>query len=261
MGKEAQKKADYPNVDLSTSQQLRHAVQNIHNVYRLASPQAKASGRGWYGAVNEAVVKGVRRTSTDTLGGAGLVAAVSPNMDWDNHNIAALKELHSLKRADWASLQRGDRSPLTGMSISRATDDGLAKAHRIMEGEHVDTVLDRRTAPKTNAFAHNINLEDDVVTIDGRAHDIAANRLQPWTMDRGIGSASLKSGKRSRYEHFESAYRGAADVINQTEGGSLTPYQVQAVTWEAGKEIERSGLTKAGKPRKIGVARTGQPYA
>jgi len=256
----AQKKSDFPNVDASSSQQFRSMVQNVESVYHMASPRAKAQGTHWYESVNDAVTKGVRGTSTSVLGGSGLVAAVSPNMDWENHNISALGELHSLRRSDWDSIHRGDRSPLSGMSISRATDVGLTKAHRILEGEHVDEVLNRRTAPKTNSFAHNINLDDRHVTIDGRAHDVAVNRLQPWTMDRGISSAATLTGSTTRYEHFENAYRGAAASINESTGSNLKPYQLQAITWEGGKEFERSGTTKQGKPRKVGVRRSGQPY-
>lgn len=247
-------------VDLSDPRAFRGAVQNIHNVYNASSTGARSRGRDWYPRVNEAVAKGVRGTSTSPLSGAGLVAAVSPNMDWEKRNIDALGELHSLREDHWKSILKGDRSPLSGMSISAATNDGLAKAHRILQGEHVDDVLSRRTAPKTNAFAHNINLEDHLVTIDGRAHDIAANRMQGWNEGRGIGSASLKTGKATRYEHFENAYRSAAQSINEEHGTNLRPFDVQAVTWEAGKEIEKSAPTKSGRPRKVGVTRRGQTY-
>lgn len=254
----AKKQFDLVNMD--DPQARRTAVQNIHSFFNTLDPKTVERGRQWYPAVHDAVQKGIRGTSTTPLGGAGLVAAVSPNMDWDNHNIAALGELHKLRTRDFEDIRGGDRSSVAGMSISRATDDGLLKAHRIMQGEHVDDVLDRRTAPKTNAFAHNINLEDHVVTIDGRAHDIAANRMQGWTQGRGIGSAGLKTGKTTRYEHFEDAYKGATTSINEEHGLGLTPYDVQAATWEGGKAHERSFPTKSGKPRVKGVTRQGQSY-
>lgn len=247
-------------VDMKDPQVHRTAVQNIHSFFNTLDSNTIQRGRQWYPAVNEAVAKGIRGTSTTPLAGAGLVAAVSPNMDWENHNISALGELHSLTDADFEAIRKGDRSPVAGMSISRAPKSGLIKAHRILQGEPVDTVLDRRTAPKTNAFAHNINLEDHVVTIDGRAHDIAANRMQAWTEGRGIGSAALKTGKATRYEHFEDAYKGATSSINDEHGLGLTPFDVQAVTWEGGKDKEKSFPTKSGKPRVKGVARRGQPY-
>jgi hypothetical protein len=254
----AKKKFDL--VDMSDPVMHRQAVQNIHSLFNTIPAHEVAQSRQWYPIVNEAVAKGIRRTSTTPLGGAGLVAAVSPNMDWEKHNIDALKELHSLREFDYRRLAKGERDPVKGMSISRSPISGLLKAHRILQGEDVDTVLDRRTAPKTNSFAHNINLEEDQVTIDGRGHDIGANRMQGWTEGRGINSANLKSGKKSRYEHFEDAYRGATQSINEEHGLDLRPFEVQSATWEKGRKIEKAFPTKSGKPRKVGVKREGQPY-
>jgi len=240
----------------------RQAVQNIAAVYNSADPKTRAEGRQWYQAVNEATNKDIRGTSTDLRSGAGMVSAVSPSMDWENRNISAIKELHSLGRSQWKDIAQGDRSHLSGMSISAASTPNLLKAHRIMEGEDPDEVLSRRTAPKTNSFFHNIAEPDKSgpVTIDGRAHDIAVNRLQGWDQHRGISSAALPSGKKTRYEHFEDAYRTAARAINEQHGTGLLPHEVQAVTWERGKQLEKQGTTKSGKPRTFGVRRAGQPY-
>jgi hypothetical protein len=252
-----------PLVNLDNPRRLRAAAQNIHNVYNATPEDVRASGKDWYRNVNEATEKGIRGSSLNIHQGAGLVAAVSPNMDWEKNNIDALGELRSLNKAQWGRIREGDRSPLDGMSISRAPQGGLLKAHRIMHGEEdPDEVLNRRTAPKTNSFMHNI-AEPEVnghVTIDGRAHDIAANRLQPWESGRGIQSAGLKTGKSTRYEHFENAYRIAANSIGKEHGNDLLPHEVQAITWEGGKKIERSAPTKSGKPRTKGVTRVGQPY-
>jgi hypothetical protein len=246
-----------------TRHRRRRAVQNIHSVYNATPEQIRETGRDWYRNVNEATEKGIRGSSLNIHQGAGLVAAVSPNMDWERNNIDALGELRHLRKEQWGKIISGDRSPLHGMSVSRATDSGLLKAHRIMHGEEDPyEVLNRRTAPKTNSFAHNIAEPDKSgpVTIDGRGHDIAANRMQGWEQDRGISSAALKTGKKTRYEHFEDAYRGASRSIGIEHGVQLLPHEVQAVTWEGGKKIERSTPTKTGQPRKVGVRREGQPY-
>jgi hypothetical protein len=253
-------------IDMGAPGQFERSVENVKRVHDLASPETARKGKDWYGTVHEAVSKGIKGTSLDIHRGAGVVAAVSPNMDWEKRNIDAFHEIKHLKPADWAAIHTSaaskiGRTPeaedvLKGLSISAATDSGLVKAHRLIQGEDVDSVLRRQTAPKTNAFAHNIAEPDHAghVTIDGRAHDIAANRLQGWTQQRGIGSAGLKTGKTTRYEHFENAYRTAAG-----ERGVL-PHEMQAITWEQGKTMERAGTTKAGTPRKVGVRRAGQPY-
>lgn len=262
-------------LDLSTPESRLVAATNIANVYDATPDHLKQEGREWYPKVHEATAKGVRGKNLSIKQGAGLVAAVSPNMDWENSNIGAFDELSKLNGRQWKAIHkshadaqiakaRGEKphrsdeaaSILQGMSISRAPDSNLIKAHRIMDGEDVDSVLSRRTAPKTNSFAHNIAEPDKAghVTIDGRAHDIAANRMQSWTSDRGISSAATKSGKPTRYEHFEESYRHAANAVGEL------PHTMQAVTWVGGKAMEMATPTKSGKPRQKGPTRVGQPY-
>lgn len=245
-----------PLIDTSKVGVRRNLTRNINAVYERATPQEIHEGRLWYPKVHEAVAKGIRGTSLSPIHGAGLVAAVSPNMDWDKRNIDAFGELNSLKERDWHEiLNKGNRSRIQGMGINSASDANLAKAHRIMQGEHPDDVLPRASAPKTNSFAHNINLEPEHVTIDGRAHDVAANRMQGWEQARGIQSAGLKTGKPTRYEHFEQAYHSAAAAHD------LTGFEMQAVTWTRAKNEERMGTTKSGQPRKQGPSRQGQSYS
>lgn len=252
----------FPAVDMESRYRRRQAVQNIASVYNSADAKTRAEGRMWYQRVNEMTSKDVRGTSLSERQGAGIVAAVSPNMDWENSNSSAVRDLNRLNSSQWKDIAKGDNSALKGTQVSSAYTSGLIKAKRIMDGEDPDEVLSRRTAPKTNSFFHNI-AEPDVngpVTIDGRAHDIAANRLQTWESNRGIGSAALKTGKKTRYEHFEDSYRSAAHALSEQHGEHLLPHEVQAVTWERGKQIERSVPTKSGAPRKFGVKREGQPY-
>jgi hypothetical protein len=288
-----------PLVDISPEKnpiQHRQAVQNIAAVYRATPSEVRTRGARWYDQVHEAVDKGIRGTHLSMHQGAGMVAAVSPNMDWENSNIHAFSELRGLKSADWKTIQQSEsdarfhrslahqakahnpalaeehmenarlagepaKDVLRGMSISRAPLSGLLKAKRIIDGESPDEVMPRRTAPKTNSFARNIAEPHTAgpVTIDGRAHDIAANRMQGWEQGRGLQSADLKRGT-SRYEHFEDAYRSAANAIAMEHGVELHPHQVQAVTWEGGKHIEMSFPTRNGQPRKQGPTRAGQPY-
>jgi hypothetical protein len=172
-----------------------------------------------------------------------------------------------MRKDDWAVIHHsaagGRRTPeaealLSGTGLEHAQDKALVRAHRMMEGEHPTEVMSRRTAPKTSSFFHNIAYpgEHTHVTVDYRAHDIAANKMYPAAFTgRGIDTAALKSGKPTRYEHVENVYRAAA------KGRDIElPHTLQAITWEGGKHIETSAPTKSGKPRVKGVARKGQPY-
>lgn len=259
----------------------RQVVNSVINVHDLGTPAEQRAGSEWYPKVHEATAKGVRKHKLDSvLHGAGVVAAVSPQMDWDNNNIHAFGELASLKSHQWDAIARsaggGKRTPevasiLKGMSISRAPDSGLLKAHRIMRGEHPDAVLDPRSAPKTNSFAHNIADPSATVnphtgralaTIDGRAHDIGINRMLPWEADRGISSQGGSRGGTSRYEHFADAYSQAARIASAEGPRDITPSEMQARTWVIGKRYEQhlpGAKMSGGKPWQ-GPPRTGQSY-
>ena len=255
-----------PDPDLNP-EQFRDAARNVRNLYQATTKDVKASGKHWYEDVHEAVRKGIRGTSMSEEHGAGVVAAVSPGMDWSGRNIHAFGELNRLKEADFRDIRSGDRSSLSGLSISPAGSDAIGKAHRIMQGEHPMDVL---RSNKVRAFAQNITHPDvsGPVTIDGRAHDIAANRMQGWKSDRGIAGdyddvkvngRGYLAGTR-RYQAFAEAHRAAASAISEDEGRLIRPHELQAVAWLGGKRIERSGLTKAGTPRVQGVFRAGQAY-
>lgn len=282
-----------PLIDAKGPQFQKFAQQNIEHVIRDAPMETRLEGMSWYHNVHEATVKGAHESGIPTRHAAGVVAAVSPNMDWEKNNINAFSELHNLNKDQWGAIEgslrqsqqayarnaqngfgkghplRYDtgrsqeaRDALQGLSISTATDHGLLKAKRILEGADPDVVMPRRTSPKTNSFMDNIHDPgaDRHVTIDGRAHDIAADRLQGWTQDRGIGSAALLRG-RSRYEHFEDAYRGAAAHLSGEFGHKILPHEAQAIAWTHAKNLERMGQTKAGKDRTFGVRREGQSYS
>jgi hypothetical protein len=248
--------------------QFKHAVRNLRNMYNATPTHLQESGRNWYSDVHEATRKGIRGTSMDMAHGAGLVAAVSPGMDWNSRNIGAFKELHSLKEHDYLDIASGDRSSLAGMSVSQAGGDAIGKAHRIMLGEHPDDVL---KSNKVRSFYQNIAHphQSGPVTIDGRAHDIAANRQQGWQSNRGISGnyddvkadgSGVPLANTRRYQAFAEAHRAASNAISEHEGRTLRPHDLQAVTWVGGKAQELAVPTKSGRPRVKGATRVGQPY-
>lgn len=279
--------ANYPSYKFTNPHQFRAVVRNITRMYDVGSPEEHEQGRLWYPKVHEAVAKGVRRTSLTPWQGAGLVAAVSPAMDWEKRNIHALREMQGLKERDWQTIEQSARSGLQGpkhrrtpeaadvlkgLSISSATDYGLHRAHRIMQGEQPEEVMPKHDTPKMFSFASSIHdpTQREHVPIDYRAHDIGQNKMYPTDYSgRGISSADLPSskiqftksgkpakryGQKTRYEHFEEGYRQAA-LARET-----LPTEMQASTWVTGKRIERSAPTQSGEARKVGVHRLGQPY-
>lgn len=269
----------------------RTATARLVNTFESAPESVRDVGMDWYGTVHDAA----RKSDFGAMAGAGIVAAVSPNMDWENANIHALDEIQNLtgRHQDLIlrSVQEPAGSPLRHEAraiikeqtpeIAKAGVREMSNAIRIMRGEHPDSVLPRRSSPKTNSFFHNI-FEPHLagaVTIDGRQADIIADVMRPWgsrtkkndgtlapppinghneivSPSRGVSSADLKTGKLSRYEEYEDHVRRAAAFVSRRHGALILPHQFQAVTWEEGKNAER----RYDPIRSKGDTRRGQSY-
>lgn len=249
-------------------------TMRLRNIYLASPDDVKAIGSQWYDKVHKAAQSAISGTSKNIRDAAGVIAAVSPNMDWERDNIAAFDELAGLSNKDWEHIRisatqpklfdadgnaiprtrtQGATDALAGLGISKATDANLMKAHRIWhEGADFEDVLSRRGAPKTNSFARNIadpaNSRD--VTIDGRASDMVVDAMRPWSGPRGIGSAALARGGETRYEAYERHHQRVAESLG------IRPHELQAVTWEFGKQVERN----FDPARAQGTARKGQSY-
>jgi len=239
-------------------------------------------GMGWYPAVHETVKAQAPDVGLTTSQGAGVVAAVSPNMDFDARNIKALGEIRNISPRLWDDIHRSAsrRDPTTGAvkprlsgvkdelqevapSLAGAYDQSLVKAHRILQGQQVGDVLSMRTAPKTATFAQNIaDPRSTGVTVDGRSGDVVANIRRPWELNRGLESAQLPSGKETRYESHDRAHVEAGKRLTAQDPryAGATPKDIQAILWLGAKGIERSQPTKSGAPRVQGEKRQGQPY-
>jgi hypothetical protein len=248
-------------VDLSDPVAVAGAKRNVIHSIDTASPEMVEFGRQWYPRVNEAVAKGVKGRGflasqfDKQLAGAGIVAAVSPNMDWDRNNIDAFSELKSIDDAGWAKIMKGGRgaaSVYKGMSISSAPLANVQKAGRIIAGEDPESVLNYASAPKTHSFMQNIAQPENgqFVTIDGRAFDTLSNRLIPWGSGRGIGGSQTGRNPPKRYTQAAGVFQDAADLFD------LDPSAAQAISWSNMKY----GIERKDSSRKQGPGRYGQPY-
>jgi len=243
------------------------------------------SGRQWYPVVHEAAKKTVGmdtaegRRIKDISTAGGIIAAVSPNLDFDSRNIHAVTELAGLDSSDWDMIRRSatakqadgktqaPRNPEVAAmlrekapSLVSSYDTGLVKAHRLLSGDQLRDVLPRASAPKTSHFADNIinPFEDTGVTVDYRHHDIVANQMMSPKASRGISTADLKTaGRRTRYEDIEHITRLASTLAGKRDERfrGILPHDMQAILWMGGKHIETQGGA-----RRVGPARKGQPY-
>jgi hypothetical protein len=225
--------ANYPTANLTNPSQFRMVVRNYVHAHSLATPQELGFGREWYPRVHEAVGEAMSHDPKirSHFHGSGMVAALSPNMDFERTNIPAFEEIKHISPTGWDAIHRSANQPsvwspekgrpvaaprseearnvLQGMSLSLQSDKNLIKAHRIYQGESPENVLPRQTSPKTHSFTWDIHDptgllhpagprgQEPHITVDVRHHDIGINRLYPWTYSgRGISSADLPSSRR-----------------------------------------------------------------
>lgn len=178
----------------ASEEQHEQYVNNILNVWRVATADQEQRGRSWYRTAHEVAS---RITGGDARLGAGVLAALSANKRWSQ------------------TCRLARRACDTGL-VSGHFPDAQTKAAVIMAGADPAKVLpmDR----KTGQFFRCIADPGDplAIVIDRHAHDIAVGEIY-GRRDRGL------SGKR--YELLASAYREAAQRLGEL------PSTVQAVTW------------------------------
>lgn len=249
-------------------------------------------GRAWYDTAEGSAREGARDIGVTHSAGAGMMSAVSPALDFSEHNVHVLHEMGAMRpehhemvlsslahqrrvseanrmlRAGGQPTLRSGRLPevesmLTELypHLSRATDFNIADAMRIRGGAEPGEVLDRKTRPKTNSFWRNLSGDRSTVTVDYRAADVIANQMRPVRgpqSNRGIGSA-LSSRGPTRYEDYAHVITSSANLPSvQRAMPGITPVEAQALQWVIAKDMELTNPD--GSPRKKGPARKGQPY-
>jgi hypothetical protein len=187
----------------------------IVEAYNDSTDNERALGSRWYSDAHH--VAGAIAGGNHHLG-AGLLSAYSPQTSWPTNLMNASNAFRNPENPP------GKGSGAMGMHQTAA--------RRILGGENNNSVL---RAPKTNAFAHLIEHGDDTpedkssghhrVVIDRHAMSVAIGRRTTKDDDMGF------LGNPHYYEHVADAYRQAAADLNAKYGQTVSPHQVQAVTW------------------------------
>lgn len=164
---------------------------NVLNTYIAASDDEVTAGMTWYDDANALALE----LSPDNVWrGAGVIAAFSPRVKWDQNIVLA-------RRAFKNGVASGHTNAMCNI------------ANRILNGEHpLDVMKGEKTRAFTAAIADPAN--STIATIDRHAYNIAT----------GESVSEPKIGKRL-YRELAAAYTDAANYV-----GISTP-QIQAITW------------------------------
>jgi hypothetical protein len=186
---------------------MKPTIDNILAVYRAARPEQIAAGLQWYA---DAHTFALAISGGDIVTGAGVIAALSPQMSWSQNMVCASR-----------TFVEGFASGNTGANNE--------KANRILRGESPDEVLGwnnpkAKSGHKVRNFYRNIvNPTGPECTIDRHAHDIAVGEVTD-------GKTRGQLGRVGVYDLFADTYREAAKLAG------IPVAALQAITWVVWRE-------------------------
>jgi len=177
-------------------------ISRIVACYRSADLTQVIAGRNWYPTVK----KIAEHIHPSYIAGAGVIAALSPRVKWDE-NIKAAVTVCQVALS-------GSEIPPDVIGMCRNRD----KAWKIARGEYKYSPLEllnsSNGAYKVNAFFANIIGDTQLVTVD------------VWAARVAIPEFDEESVRHNRYLMVQDAYQKAAKRI-----GDITPRDLQAVCW------------------------------
>lgn len=177
---------------------------NIMATYRQADEGQRADGMTWYATAHALAVTLARSAGHDVLRAAGVISALSPQMQWERNQTLAIRTY----------AEGGISAGALGVSVR--------KADAIFNGADVVTTL---KAPKTVAFALVIADPTDThnVVVDRHAMSVALGHTV-------TDAEAAALGRKGFYEAYATAYRKAA------ADAGITASQMQAITWVVWRE-------------------------
>lgn len=192
---------------------------HILAVYFHAADNEIISGAEWYDRVNCAAKAMAQRYSLPLATVAGVIAALSPNNQWERN----LRDADQLCRA-YAMGGIDDAQQIKTSTYNANKNKALA----ILSGT---APLDALGGLKVRSFYGCIMGDSGAVCVDGHAYAIWQGDYVPTTKTPKI--------RAKLYASISADYIKAADTINSIVGASYTGAQIQAITWTVWQRIRR----------------------
>jgi hypothetical protein len=195
----------------------RAVTRNISGMLQLATQSDILAGVDWYKRAHKLGVRLIHAYDGLTLGQAvGVIAALSPNNKWTRNCVdaeAMIKVWHA------------GADPLTVKVCTFNKNKAKAAAILALTAEDLetDTIAEILNGRKVVAFYRSIMGDPDAVCVDGHAYAVWIGERIPTTQTPSIGV--------KLYADIARAYQLVAKRSYELCGTTLTPTQVQAVTW------------------------------
>lgn len=198
-------------------------MNNIVAIFSQASISELSQGMQWYSVARTGAFILASEHGISLNKAAGVIAALSPNLKWER-NIQAADTIIKAKKL--------------GIDYKDATCSAYKanrlKAYQVLECDNDDDIPVILNGLKITSFYNCIiDPSTDDICIDGHAKCIYFN-------ERLV--LKNNSINKTQYRFLQKEYRMATETINAAFGFSLTPSQVQAVTWIVWRRIH--GISK-----------------
>jgi hypothetical protein len=184
---------------------------------QLASQADILSGLDWYKRAHKLGVRLIHAYDGLTLGQAvGVIAALSPNNKWIRNCTdaeAMIKAWHMGADPMGVKVCTFNPNKAKAAAILALTADDL----------ETDTIAEILNGRKVVAFYRSIMGDPDAVCVDGHAYAVWIGERVPTTQTPSIGV--------KLYADIARAYQLVAKRSYELCGVTLSPTQVQAVTW------------------------------
>lgn len=197
----------------------RAVTRHISGMLQLASQADILSGLDWYKRAHKLGVRLIHAYDGLTLGQAvGVIAALSPNNQWTRNCIdaeAMIKAWHAGADPLGVKVCTFNKNKAKAAAI-------LALSDAETQGD-ADVIAEILNGRKVVAFYRSIMGDPDAVCVDGHAYAVWIGERIPTTQTPSIGV--------KLYADIARAYQLVAKRSYELCGTTLTPTQVQAVTW------------------------------
>ena len=197
---------------------MKHYKVNILNLFNKCTSSEIQSNRGWYNDANQFAQRLAEKYSMETFIVAGIIAAISPAVNWEQNKIDAkafIKRFKDTNGVLYGTCTTYKKNVLKAFKIAKidTSDTHLAvnAIYNILLGK-------QKQGNKTANFFMNIAFPEypDFVTIDRHAYRIALGEK------RGRGAIRVNTGE---YKRISVAYKKASKET------TLTVVELQAVVW------------------------------
>jgi len=204
-------------------------TENIKGVYYLSKAYEKRHGKIWYKNAYESCATISEKVDINIAFVVGVLSALSPNNKWERNVIDAENMCIAYK----------SNIPLDEVKVC-TYNANKQKAIRILDligkGKifvDIDDIREILNGNKVKAFFDCIYLyeyNENTVCIDGHAKAI-------YMGEKFALSSNSSNVTNKQYRVISQAYIDATKEINESEGTSYLPYQIQAITWVAWRRI------------------------